>query len=118
MPTITLATRFRHCDSASRSRRLPGGARRCRSISSRSESWTDFVVADYRACMSEGRSRAIVLMGVAASGKTTVGRALAERLGWRFLDGDDYHSETSREQMRAGRPLTDGDRRPWLERLH
>ena len=57
-------------------------------------------------------------MGVAASGKTTVGRALAERLGWRFLDADDYHSKTSREKMRGGRPLTDRDRRPWLKRLH
>ena len=57
-------------------------------------------------------------MGVAASGKTTVGRALASRLGWRFLDGDDYHSKTSREKMHAGRPLTDRDRHPWLKRLH
>jgi gluconokinase len=57
-------------------------------------------------------------MGVAASGKTTVGRALAKRLGWRFLDADDYHSKTSREKMHAGRPLTDRDRRPWLKRLH
>jgi gluconokinase len=57
-------------------------------------------------------------MGVAASGKTTVGRALAGRLGWRFLDADDFHSKTSREKMHAGRPLTDRDRRPWLKRLH
>jgi len=57
-------------------------------------------------------------MGVAASGKTTVGRALATRLGWRFLDADDFHSARSRAKMRAGQPLTDRDRRPWLERLH
>jgi gluconokinase len=57
-------------------------------------------------------------MGVAASGKTTVGRALAARLGWRFLDADDFHSARSRAKMRAGQPLTDGDRLPWLERLH
>ena len=56
-------------------------------------------------------------MGVAASGKTTVGRALATKLGWRFLDADDFHSRNSREKMRAGRPLTDRDRRPWLKRL-
>src|SRR6266545_7435104 len=68
--------------------------------------------------MTNSDTRAIVVMGVAASGKTTVGRALAERLGWRFLDADDYHSKTSREKMRAGRPLTDRDRRPWLKRLH
>jgi gluconokinase len=61
--------------------------------------------------------RAIVVMGVAASGKTTVGRALATQLGWRFLDADDYHSRRSREKMRAGQPLTDRDRRPWLARL-
>ena len=57
-------------------------------------------------------------MGVAASGKTTVGRALAERCGWQFLDADDFHSEHSREKMHAGQPLTDEDRRPWLEHLH
>jgi gluconokinase len=68
--------------------------------------------------MTTRRPRAIVVMGVAASGKTTVGRALAKRLGWRFLDADDYHSERSREKMRAGMPLTDRDRRPWLKRLH
>ena len=61
---------------------------------------------------------AIVVMGVAASGKTTVGRALAKRLGWRFLDADDYHSVSSRQKMHAGRPLTDRDRHPWLMRLH
>jgi len=68
--------------------------------------------------MTNSGPRAIVVMGVAASGKTTVGRALAERLGWRFLDADDYHPKNSREKMRAGRPLTDRDRRPWLKRLH
>jgi len=57
-------------------------------------------------------------MGVAASGKTTVGRALADTLGWRFLDADDFHSARSRAKMRAGQPLTDRDRLPWLERLH
>ena len=58
------------------------------------------------------------MMGVAASGKTTVGRALAIQLGWRFLDADDYHSPRSRAKMGAGQPLTDHDRRPWLKRLH
>jgi len=57
-------------------------------------------------------------MGVAASGKTTVGRVLAARLGWRFVDADDFHSARSRAKMRAGQPLTDRDRLPWLERLH
>jgi carbohydrate kinase (thermoresistant glucokinase family) len=68
--------------------------------------------------MTNSSPQAIVVMGVAASGKTTFGRALAERLGWRFLDADDFHSKASREKMHAGRPLTDRDRRPWLKRLH
>lgn len=57
-------------------------------------------------------------MGVAASGKTTVGRALAAQLSWRFLDADDYHSKRSRAKMHAGQPLSDRDRLPWLTRLH
>jgi len=59
----------------------------------------------------------IVLMGVSGSGKTTVGRLLAERLGWAYFEGDEYHSPASVEKMRAGLPLDDADRRPWLERL-
>ncbi len=59
----------------------------------------------------------ILLMGVTASGKTTVGRALATELGWRFADGDDYHSAANIARMRAGIALTDEDRAPWLESL-
>ena len=61
---------------------------------------------------------AIVVMGVAGVGKTSVGRALADALGWRFEDGDDYHGDANRAKMAAGTPLTDEDRWPWLERLH
>jgi gluconokinase len=61
---------------------------------------------------------AIVVMGVSGCGKTSVGRALAERLGWRFADGDDFHPPANVEKMRAGIPLDDDDRRPWLERLN
>lgn len=61
---------------------------------------------------------AIVLMGVAGSGKTTVGKLVAERLGWRFLDADDFHSRDNVEKMRSGQPLTDDDRWPWLDRLN
>jgi gluconokinase len=61
---------------------------------------------------------AIVLMGVAGSGKTTVGKLVAGRLGWRFLDADDFHSPQNVEKMRSGRPLTDDDRWPWLDRLN
>ena len=56
-------------------------------------------------------------MGVTGAGKTTVGRLLAEQLGWEFLDGDDFHPESNLEKMRRGIPLNDDDRKPWLERL-
>jgi gluconokinase len=59
----------------------------------------------------------VVLMGVAGSGKTTVGKLLASQLGWTFADGDDYHSAANVEKMRSGIPLTDADRVPWLESL-
>ena len=60
-------------------------------------------------------ARPWVVMGVSGSGKTTVGIALAERLGRVFLDGDDLHSAVNVAKMRRGEPLTDEDRRPWLE---
>jgi gluconokinase len=60
------------------------------------------------------RALAVVLMGVSGSGKTTVGRILAGRLGWEFLDADDFHSPANVEKMRRGEPLDDADRRPWL----
>ncbi len=60
---------------------------------------------------------AIVVMGVSGTGKTTVGEALAEQLGLPFAEGDEFHSEASRQKMASGRPLTDEDRWPWLERL-
>jgi carbohydrate kinase (thermoresistant glucokinase family) len=59
----------------------------------------------------------LVLIGVSGSGKTTVGKLLAGRLGWRFLEGDRYHPAGNIRKMRAGIPLTDADRRPWLARL-
>jgi len=59
----------------------------------------------------------VVLMGVCGSGKTEVGRRLAARLGCDFLDGDDFHPPANVEKMRAGTPLTDADRWPWLDRL-
>jgi gluconokinase len=60
----------------------------------------------------------VILMGVAGSGKTTVGKLLAQRVGWRFYDGDDFHSARNRDKMRRGEPLTEEDRKPWLETLH
>ena len=59
----------------------------------------------------------LLLMGVAGSGKTTVGTALASHLGWEFADADDYHSAANVEKMASGIPLTDEDRAPWLEAL-
>jgi gluconokinase len=60
----------------------------------------------------------VVLMGVTGTGKTTVGQALAARTGWPFADADDFHSAANRAKMHAGIPLTDEDRKPWLESLH
>lgn len=57
----------------------------------------------------------VVVMGVSGSGKSTVGRALAARLEVPFEDGDDLHPAANRAKMRAGTPLDDDDRRPWLD---
>lgn len=59
----------------------------------------------------------VILAGVTGSGKTTVGQALAKRLGWDFRDADDLHSAESVERMRSGQPLNDELRRPWLDRV-
>lgn len=59
----------------------------------------------------------VVVMGVCGCGKTTVGKALAAALGWRFFDADDFHPPANIEKMAAGIPLTDVDRWPWLDRL-
>jgi gluconokinase len=59
----------------------------------------------------------IVLMGVSGSGKTTVGEMLAQALGWTFLDADAYHPAANVAKMHQGIPLTDADRRPWLNAL-
>ncbi|MDB5649478.1 MAG: hypothetical protein JWL62_998, partial [Hyphomicrobiales bacterium] len=61
--------------------------------------------------------RLILLMGVSGSGKTTIGGALAARLGWSFLDADDLHSDTMKAKMHSGTPLTDDDRAPWLQSI-
>lgn len=59
----------------------------------------------------------LVVMGVAGSGKSTVGRALAERLGWAYQEGDDLHPPENVAKMRASIPLTDDDRWPWLAQV-
>ncbi len=58
---------------------------------------------------------AILVFGVSGAGKTTVGGMLAERLGWAFLDADDLQPRANVEKMRAGVPLGDADRWPWLD---
>ncbi|HAH70688.1 MAG TPA: gluconate kinase [Succinivibrionaceae bacterium] len=58
-----------------------------------------------------------VVMGTCGSGKTTVGKALAKHFNATFIDGDDLHPRHNVEKMRAGHPLNDEDRKPWLERV-
>ena len=60
----------------------------------------------------------VILMGVTASGKTTIGTRLAAAEHWEYAEGDDYHSEANKQKMHAGIPLTDADRAPWLATLH
>jgi gluconokinase len=59
----------------------------------------------------------IILMGVSGSGKTTIGQHLARELSWPFFEGDQFHPPQNVAKMSAGTPLTDEDRRPWLDRL-
>jgi gluconokinase len=63
---------------------------------------------------TSSRARIVVVAGVAGSGKSTVGRALARALGWRFLEGDAFHPPANVAKMRRGIGLTDRDRAPWL----
>lgn len=60
----------------------------------------------------------VVVMGVSGCGKSTIGLALAQQMGWRFIDADDFHPAANVEKMRSGIPLTDDDRAPWLARLN
>jgi gluconokinase len=62
-------------------------------------------------------SHVVVVMGVSGSGKSTVGRLLAERLGVPYAEGDDFHPKTNVEKMASGHPLTDDDRWPWLRAI-
>ena len=60
---------------------------------------------------------ALIVMGVAGSGKSTIGETLAGRIGWRFEDGDKFHPASNVAKMSAGVPLTDDDRWPWLQAI-
>ena len=70
-----------------------------------------------KAVPAPGAPRAIVVMGVAGSGKSTVARALASHYGHVFLDADDFHSAEAKARMAAGAPLTDAQREPWVDAL-
>ena len=59
----------------------------------------------------------VIIFGVSGAGKTTIGKLLAQQLGWRFLEADDFHPAVNINKMRSGHPLTDEDRWPWLEQL-
>ncbi|CNE13390.1 gluconokinase [Yersinia nurmii] len=61
--------------------------------------------------------KCIIVMGVAGTGKSCVGQALASRLNAKFIDGDDLHPRANIQKMASGQPLNDQDRAPWLERL-
>jgi gluconokinase len=65
----------------------------------------------------EPASRALIVMGVSGSGKTTIGEALAARIGWRYEDADMFHPASNVAKMSAGKPLTDEDRWPWLRAI-
>jgi len=60
----------------------------------------------------------VLVMGTTGAGKTTVGKLLAQKLGWIFLDADDFHPPANIEKMKHGIPLTDTDRAPWLAAIH
>ena len=58
-----------------------------------------------------------VIWGVSGVGKTTIGKLLAQELGWKFIEADDFHPHANIDKMKRGVPLTDEDRQPWLESL-
>ena len=60
----------------------------------------------------------IYIMGVAGSGKTTIGKLLSLQTGFPFFDADDLHTDSNKEKMKAGNPLDDKDRQPWLHKLN
>ncbi|PAV57509.1 hypothetical protein WR25_23634 [Diploscapter pachys] len=62
-------------------------------------------------------SSTIFIIGPSGCGKSTIGEKVAEKLGFKFADGDDFHTQENREKMKNGTPLTDEDRRPWLEKI-
>ena len=62
--------------------------------------------------------KAVLVMGVSGSGKSTIAESIAEQLGWQYYDADDYHPQVNIDKMASGNPLNDADRLPWLKALH
>ena len=80
---------------------------------------SDFFPEAFRYTTCRGiAAMVIIVMGVTAAGKTTVGQALAAELRWKFVDADSYHSVANVAKMHAGIALSDPDREPWLNSLH
>lgn len=65
--------------------------------------------------MENERARAVVVMGVSGSGKSSIGQGIADRMGWAYVEGDSLHPEANVEKMSHGIPLSDEDRWPWLD---
>ncbi len=64
------------------------------------------------------KKQILYIMGVSGSGKSTIGKLLANKLQFPFFDGDDFHPEANVKKMKAGHPLNDDDRQGWLEKLN
>jgi carbohydrate kinase (thermoresistant glucokinase family) len=73
------------------------------------------IAAEEAAAAAAVKPAVLVLMGVSGSGKSTVALELQRVLGWKFQEGDDLHPPANVQKMRAGRPLNDADRLPWLQ---
>lgn len=67
---------------------------------------------------TSGTSTIVILMGVCGCGKSTVGQELAKKLGWKFLEADDFHPLENKLKMSQGVPLNDQDRAPWLKAMN
>lgn len=63
-------------------------------------------------------TKKIVVLGVSGSGKSLIGKSIADKLGYAFFDGDDFHCQANVDKMRQGTPLTDDDRKDWLTTLN